>query len=64
MPRVYDHRVRELISRTRNPALFPELGIPRSTAAGWIRAGTRDVVTADVLTRADSDLRLEVQKLR
>ena len=30
--RAYDHRIKEQLVRTRNPDLFPELGIPRSTA--------------------------------
>jgi putative transposase len=35
--RAYDHRIREHICRTRNPALFPELRIPRSTTTSWLR---------------------------
>ena len=62
--RVYDHRVREFICLSGDPNLFPELDIPRSTAAGWIRDGPRDVVTAELFTMSYHDLRLEVQKLR
>lgn len=64
LPRVYDHRVRESICLSGDPNLFPDLHIPRSTAAGWIREGPRDVVTADVFTMSDNELRLEIQKLR
>jgi len=45
--RTYDHRVKEQIIRTRNPDLFPELGIPRSTALSWIRRGPGGVVSFD-----------------
>ena len=45
--RTYDHRVKEQIIRTRNPDLFPELGIPRSTALSWIRRGLGEVVSFD-----------------
>jgi len=44
--RTYDHRVKEQIIRTRNPDLFPELGIPRSTALSWIRR--RDEVVDEI----------------
>ena len=64
LPRVHDHRVREFICLSGDPNLFPKLDIQRSTAAGWIRDGPRDVVTAEVFTMSDNDLRLEVQKLR
>jgi hypothetical protein len=37
--RAYDHRIREHICRTRNPNLFPELQIPRSTTISWLRHG-------------------------
>jgi transposase InsO family protein len=63
-PRVYDHRVRELVCATGDPNLFPDLAIPRSTAAGWLREGAREVVTAEVFTKADDDLRIENIKLR
>ena len=43
--RVYDHRIKQAIARTKNPNLFPELNIPRSSAMTWIRDGVRDVVT-------------------
>lgn len=62
--RVYDHRVRELICATGDPNLFPELAIPRSTTAGWLREGAREVVTAEVLTKTDDALRIENIKLR
>ena len=44
---VYDPRVRELIRATGNPDLFPELHIPRSTSAGWLRGTFRPALGAD-----------------
>ena len=43
--RSYDHRIRDHIYRTRNPNLFPNLRIPRSTTATWLRRGCPPVVT-------------------
>jgi hypothetical protein len=45
--RSYDHRIKEQIIRARAPDLFPELEIPRSTAASWIRRGLAEVVSLD-----------------
>jgi len=43
--RVYDHRIKEQIVRSRNPHLFPELHIPPSTARSWIQRGLGEVVS-------------------
>jgi len=43
--RVYDHRIKEQIVRSRNPNLFPELHIRPSTARSWIQQGLREVVS-------------------
>jgi putative transposase len=45
--RAYDHRIKEEIIRAGDPGLFPELEIPRSTAASWIRRGLGGVVSLD-----------------
>ncbi len=62
--RAWDHRIRENICRTRNPDLYPELGIPRSTAATWLVRDCPEVVT---LEQADEDaaaLKQRVEKLK
>jgi hypothetical protein len=46
-PRAYDHRLKEQIIRAGDPDLFPDLEIPRSTAASWIRRGLGEVVSLD-----------------
>jgi hypothetical protein len=45
--RAYDHRIKEEIVRAGDPDLFPELGIPRSTAVSSIRRGLGEVVPLD-----------------
>jgi len=45
--RVYDTRAREIIARTGNADLIPELEIPRGTRATWVRRGPREVVGRD-----------------
>jgi hypothetical protein len=46
-PKKYDTRVRELIARSGNPDLFPELDIPRPTRATWVKRGPREIVGLD-----------------
>lgn len=40
----YDHRLRELVRATGDVALATRLGVPRSTAAGWLRGARTRVV--------------------
>jgi putative transposase len=61
--RAYDHRIRDLVCEERDPALFAQLGIPRSTAAGWIRRGSRPVVTTELFAEDEQQLRARVLKL-
>ena len=62
--RAYDHRIRERICESQDTGLFPELSIPRSTAASWLRRGSRSVVTSDILIRDDRELEREILRLR
>ena len=43
--------------------LFRDLGVPRSTAASWIRRGQRPVVSAQVLALDQLELQAEVLAL-
>jgi hypothetical protein len=61
--RAYDHRIRDLVCEERDPALFAQLGIPRSTAASWIRRGSRPVVTTELFGQDEQQLRARVLKL-
>jgi glutamyl-tRNA reductase len=48
-PKTYDHRLRELVYTTQDVSLALDLGVPRSTAYGWIRNEPPEVVTLDAL---------------
>ena len=63
-PRRYDHRLQELVRETGDLTIATDLGVPRSTAAGWIRCESHDVVSLDVLDMRDVQLETEVLKLR
>jgi putative transposase len=60
--RVYDHRLRKLVWETGNPDLFPDLAIPRSTLAGWLREPPPEVVTVDWLVHSEVSLLLTLHK--
>ena len=61
---VYDHRLRELVWRTGDICIATDSGVPRSTAAGWLRTCPRPVISLDVFDMAHTDLEAEVVKLR
>ncbi len=61
--RAYDHRIREHVYWTRNPNLFPELRIPRSTTASWLRRGSPAVVSCHPHLDDVTCLRERIQKL-
>ena len=48
----------------RDPLLFRDLGVPRSTAASWIRRGPRPVVSAAVLALDQQELQAEILSLQ
>lgn len=60
----YDHRLRDLVRDVGDPDVVTELGVPRSTALGWLRGEYRPVVTAEVLDMDAPRLQAEVLKLR
>jgi putative transposase len=60
----YDHRLRELVRRTGDPSLATRIGVPRSTAAGWLSGTTRSTVSADALSMTEGELQAEVLRLR
>ncbi len=51
--RRYDHRLRDLVRSAGDIGHATQLGIPRSTAHGWLASSQPEVVTVDV---ADMDL--------
>ncbi len=44
----YDHRLRDLARTTGDPDILAELGVPRSTALGWLR---RDHIRLAILAQ-------------
>ena len=60
----YDHRLRTLVQRTGDVTVATDLGVPRSTARGWLGAAPTVVVSLDVMDLAEPELRQEVLKLR
>ena len=44
----YDHRLRDLVQRTRDVTIATYLGVPRSTARAWRSRPQRVVVSLDM----------------
>src|SRR5262245_23555784 len=62
--RRYDHRLRDLIQPTGDMTIATDLGVPRSTARGWIGNGPTAVVSLDVTNLKALELQQEVLELR
>ena len=60
----YDHRLRHLVQGTGDVTVATDLGVPRSTARGWLGAAPTVVVCLDVVDLTEPELRQEVLKLR
>lgn len=60
----YDHRLRELVQRTGDLTIATDLGVPRSTARGWLRTAPTVTVSLDVANLTELELRHEILKLR
>ena len=60
----YDHRLRDLVKGTGDVTIATDLGIPRSTARGWLAKAPNVVVSLDVTTLNASALQQEVLLLR
>ena len=60
----YDHRLRDLVRRTGDVTLATDLGVPRSTARGWLRAAPTVVMSLEVTDLTEPELRQEVLGLR
>jgi len=60
----YDHRLRELVRGTGDVTIATDVGVPRSTARGWLREAPRVVVSLDVTNLRTSELQQEIVALR
>jgi hypothetical protein len=59
----YDHRLRHLVRRTGDVTIATDLGVPRSTARGWLGSAPTVVVGLDVADLTEPELRQEVLRL-
>jgi transposase InsO family protein len=62
--RRYDHRLRELVQRTGDVTIATDLGVPRSTARGWLGTAPTVVVSLDVADLTVPELRRDIVQLR
>ena len=60
----YDHRLRELVRGTGNVTIATDLGVPRSTARGWLRETPKVVVRLNATNLTASELQQEIVALR
>jgi hypothetical protein len=60
----YDHRLRDLVHGTGDVTIATDLGVPRSTARGWLGKAPKVVVSLDVTDLRASELQQEVLELR
>jgi transposase InsO family protein len=61
--RTYDHRLVQLVQRTRDIGLATRRGVPRSTARGWLRQDRGEVVTDPMLEETPAALHAQVVRL-
>jgi hypothetical protein len=60
----YDHRRRDLVQRTGDLTIATDLGVPRSTARGWLGKAPTVVVSLEGADLTEPELRHEILKLR
>jgi hypothetical protein len=60
----YDHRLRDLVRRTGDLTIATDLGVPHSTARGWLGAAPTVVLTLGVADLTEPELRQEILTLR
>ena len=60
----YDRRLRDLVRSCGNINLASQLGVPRSTAHGWLTSNQVEVFTVDVFDRDILSLQKKVFPLR
>ena len=60
----YDHRLRELVHRTGDLTIATDLGVPPSTARGWLGTAPTVVVSLEVADLTELELRQELLTLR
>ena len=70
--RKFDDEIKEMVIKSGNPDLFPELNIPRSTALYWIRSSKKrirlknlnlDDALKDKIEQLEAELQIEKAKV-
>lgn len=61
--RTYDHGLIALVRETGDVALATRNGVPRSTAAGWLRPSPLDIVTHATVDASATEFRVRVAKV-
>ena len=59
----YDHRLRDLVHNTGDLTIATDLGVPRSTARGWLRKAPAVVVSLEGTNLRTSELQREIDAL-
>ena len=62
-PQSYDHRLRELVVRTKDLNLAERCGVPLRTARSWLRRGVRPVVTCAEFDKDAEQMAVTVARL-
>ena len=60
--RSYDHRLKALVAKSKNPYLFKELNIPHSNTYRWAREGVSDTVTSNLFCDGADDLIIKLKE--
>jgi putative transposase len=60
----YDHRLRDLVRSSGNIKYATQIGVPRSTARGWLTSDPVAIISADVFDMDIQNLQEEVLALR
>ena len=60
--RTYDHRLVALVQDTGDITIATGVGVPRSTAAGWLRRAKRDVTTVSTCETSSAELRARLAR--
>jgi len=61
--RTYDHRLVRLVQDTGDITIATGVGVPRSTAAGWLRRAKRDITTVSTCETSSAELRARLARV-
>jgi hypothetical protein len=61
--RTCDHRLVRLVQDTGDITIATGVGVPRSTATGWLRRATRDITTVSTYETSSADLRARLARM-